>query len=382
MNIFESVTKSVVIIATVVVGIAMSAVPVFNLNAPEPLMGYKITVDGEVWAIVEDRQELEDTLEQYKNRYLVNIEENAVVKSVDFDADVQIEEAQTVNNVYNDMEPILDRLYEKKEQSVYYTVQEGDSIWQIAIDQQISISTIMMYNPDLDVEKIWPGDKIMIESEVPKVDVVVTLETTEIEDIPYETEFIEDNSLFRNQRVVVEQGVTGEKAVTYNITMRNGYPDDSYVVDELKLSDSSRAVVRIGTKTTLTRGSGGFNFGVVNGRFTGGFGYRNDPFTRRRVMHNAIDVAAPSGSAVRAYTDGRVITAGWTGMGGNGVIIDHGNGLVTAYYHLSRINVSVGQQVSVGQTIGGVGSTGYSTGSHLHFEVRINGRHVNPLDYL
>ena len=382
MNIFESVTKSVVIIATVVVGIAMSAVPVFNLNAPEPLMGYKITVDGEVWAIVEDRQELEDTLEQYKNRYLVNIEENAVVKSVDFDADVQIEEAQTVNNVYNDMEPILDRLYEKKEQSVYYTVQEGDSIWQIAIDQQISISTIMMYNPDLDVEKIWPGDKIMIESEVPKVDVVVTLETTEIEDIPYETEFIEDNSLFRNQRVVVEQGVTGEKAVTYNITMRNGYPDDSYVVDELKLSDPSTAVVRIGTKTTLTRGSGGFNFGVVNGRFTGGFGYRNDPFTRRRVMHNAIDVAAPSGSAVRAYTDGRVITAGWTGMGGNGVIIDHGNGLVTAYYHLSRINVSVGQQVSVGQTIGGVGSTGYSTGSHLHFEVRINGRHDNPLDYL
>ena len=382
MNIFESVTKSVVIIATVVVGIAMSAVPVFNLNAPEPLMGYKITVDGEVWAIVEDRQELEDTLEQYKNRYLVNIEENAVVKSVDFDADVQIEEAQTVNNVYNDMEPILDRLYEKKEQSVYYTVQEGDSIWQIAIDQQISISTIMMYNPDLDVEKIWPGDKIMIESEVPKVDVVVTLETTEIEDIPYETEFIEDNSLFRNQRVVVEQGVTGEKAVTYNITMRNGYPDDSYVVDELKLSDPSKAVVRIGTKTTLTRGSGGFNFGVVNGRFTGGFGYRNDPFTRRRVMHNGIDVAAPSGSAVRAYTDGRVITAGWTGMGGNGVIIDHGNGLVTAYYHLSRINVSVGQQVSVGQTIGGVGSTGYSTGSHLHFEVRINGRHVNPLDYL
>lgn len=382
MNIFESVTKSVVIIATAVVGIAMSAVPVFNLNAPEPLMGYKITVDGEVWAIVEDRQELEDTLEQYKNRYLVNIEENAVVKSVDFDADVQIEEAQTVNNVYNDMEPILDRLYEKKEQSVYYTVQEGDSIWQIAIDQQISISTIMMYNPDLDVEKIWPGDKIMIESEVPKVDVVVTLETTEIEDIPYETEFIEDNSLFRNQRVVVEQGVTGEKAVTYNITMRNGYPDDSYVVDELKLSDSSRAVVRIGTKTTLTRGSGGFNFGVVNGRFTSGFGYRSDPFTRRRVMHTGIDVAAPSGSAVRAYTDGRVITAGWTGMGGNGVVIDHGNGLVTAYYHLSRINVSVGQQVSVGQTIGGVGSTGYSTGSHLHFEVRINGRHVNPLDYL
>lgn len=382
MNIFESVTKSVVIIATAVVGIAMSAVPVFNLNAPEPLMGYKITVDGEVWAIVEDRQELEDTLEQYKNRYLVNIEENSVVKSVDFDADVQIEEAQTVNNVYNDMEPILDRLYEKKEQSVYYTVQEGDSIWQIAIDQQISISTIMMYNPDLDVEKIWPGNKIMIESEVPKVDVVVTMETTEIEDIPYETEFIEDNSLFRNQRVVVEQGVTGEKAVTYNITMRNGYPDDSYVVDELKLSDPSTAVVRIGTKTTLTRGSGGFNFGVVNGRFTGGFGYRNDPFTRRRVMHNAIDVAAPSGSAVRAYTDGRVITAGWTGMGGNGVIIDHGNGLVTAYYHLSRINVSVGQQVSVGQTIGGVGSTGYSTGPHLHFEVMVNGRFVNPLDYL
>src|SRR5690554_5610010 len=381
MNLFENVTKSVVIVAAAIIGLFVSSISAFNLSAPQPLVGHRITVDGEVWAIVEDVEELEQTLDSYKSKYVKDIEETAVVKSVEFDADIVIEEASPINNVFNDMDAVLDRLYNTKEQSVYYTVQPGDSIWLIAESQDISINKIMMYNPDLDPEKIWPGDEIMIESEVPFIDVVVTMEETVVENIPYNTEYIEDNTLYRTQRVVVQEGIEGEKAVTYDVKTRNGYPDETNVVDELQLSEPTKAIVRIGTKTTLVR-TGGNNYGVVVGRFVSGFGNRRDPFTGRLKFHKAIDISAPRGTPVKAYTDGKVITAGWTGMGGNGIVIDHGNGLKTGYYHLSSINVSVGQRVTVGQKIGGVGTTGYSTGNHLHFEVIVNGKHVNPLNYI
>jgi murein DD-endopeptidase MepM/ murein hydrolase activator NlpD len=99
-------------------------------------------------------------------------------------------------------------------------------------------------------------------------------------------------------------------------------------------------------------------------------------------MHEGIDLGAAYGTAIAAAADGTVIYAGWLGGYGNLTVIDHGGGLATAYGHQSRIAVSVGQQVSRGEIIGYVGSTGHSTGPHLHFEVRVNGEPVDPLGYL
>jgi murein DD-endopeptidase MepM/ murein hydrolase activator NlpD len=99
-------------------------------------------------------------------------------------------------------------------------------------------------------------------------------------------------------------------------------------------------------------------------------------------MHEGIDLGAPSGSPIAAAAPGTVIYAGWLGGYGNLVVIDHGGGLATAYGHQSRIAVGVGQHVEQGETIGYVGSTGHSTGPHLHFEVRLNGQPADPLGYL
>jgi murein DD-endopeptidase MepM/ murein hydrolase activator NlpD len=99
-------------------------------------------------------------------------------------------------------------------------------------------------------------------------------------------------------------------------------------------------------------------------------------------MHEGIDIAAPSGTAIRAAAAGTVIYAGWLGGYGNLVVIDHGNGLATAYGHQSSLAAGSGQAVAQGQVIGYVGSTGHSTGPHLHFEVRVNGVPVDPLGYL
>lgn len=114
----------------------------------------------------------------------------------------------------------------------------------------------------------------------------------------------------------------------------------------------------------------------VDGAVVSGFGMR---WGR---MHEGIDIAASSGTPVRAAAAGTVIHAGWLGGYGNLVVLDHGNGLATAYAHASAILVSLGQQVSQGQTVSLVGSTGNSSGPHLHFEVRANGAAVDPLLYL
>jgi murein DD-endopeptidase MepM/ murein hydrolase activator NlpD len=120
----------------------------------------------------------------------------------------------------------------------------------------------------------------------------------------------------------------------------------------------------------------------VNGRFSSGFGVRVHPISHVRKMHTGQDIAAPSGTSIRAAGPGVVISTGWRGGYGNTVIIDHGGGISTLYGHCSKIYAHSGQKVNAGDSIAAVGTTGYSTGPHLHFEVRVNGTPVNPRKYL
>jgi len=115
---------------------------------------------------------------------------------------------------------------------------------------------------------------------------------------------------------------------------------------------------------------------------TSGFGYRSDPFTGGGALHAGIDFKGPVGAPIYAAATGTVSFAGRKQGYGNCVEIDHGNGLMTRYAHMSRFGVTVGQPIEAGNTIGAIGSTGRSTGPHLHFEVRVNGRAVNPRPFL
>ncbi len=133
-----------------------------------------------------------------------------------------------------------------------------------------------------------------------------------------------------------------------------------------------------GRRRLATAFTGGF-IRPVSGRITSGFGMRYHPILRKTKLHTGVDIAAPSGTPIRAAAAGTVIIAGWMDAYGYTVAIDHGGGVSTLYAHCSSVSVRVGQEVSQGQVIGRVGSTGWSTGPHLHWEVRRNGQPVDPL---
>ena len=141
-----------------------------------------------------------------------------------------------------------------------------------------------------------------------------------------------------------------------------------------KIVAAQGGAVAVGS-APVPSGSGGFMF-PASGTITSTFG------PRWGRMHEGIDIAGGAGSPIRAAASGTVIVAGWQGGYGNLVVIDHGGGISTAYGHNSSLAVSVGQSVSQGQTIAGMGTTGHSTGVHCHFEVRVNGAAVDPMGYL
>jgi len=186
----------------------------------------------------------------------------------------------------------------------------------------------------------------------------------------------------REAKVAEQQTVYGQKKTLLAATRKNVTKLKAIAAAEDRESD------RIAAQLAARGGGSGVYNGVMQWpvpasyNVTSPFGWRMHPILGYRRFHAGVDIAADSGSAIVASGSGTVIQAGYSGGYGNVTMIDHGNGVVSVYAHQSSIGVSVGSQVSKGERIGAIGSTGLSTGPHLHFEVRINGNPVNPMNYL
>lgn len=189
----------------------------------------------------------------------------------------------------------------------------------------------------------------------------------------------------RNQLVSVQEELAGARAtkqrtLTTVQTSEKEFLEEAAALEQASRELAARIQAAQGAAVAPSVGTGGVSAqGLtwpVSGTLTSTFG------PRWGSMHEGIDIAAPGGTPIVASASGTVILAGWLGGYGNLVVIDHGGGLSTAYAHQSSIAVGVGQAVSQGQVVGYVGSTGHSTGNHLHFEVRVNGAAVDPLGYL
>jgi murein DD-endopeptidase MepM/ murein hydrolase activator NlpD len=161
---------------------------------------------------------------------------------------------------------------------------------------------------------------------------------------------------------------------------------DQYIkaIQELQRENNLLSAIIRGAQRgqRVIQGVGGYLKWPVSGPITSPFGWRTHPIYGYRSFHTGIDIGVPMGTIVKAARYGKVIYTGWNGAFGLVVIIDHGNSLATMYAHLSRVFVSPGQQVRTLQSIAASGSTGWSTGPHLHFQVDLQGQPVNPLSWL
>ncbi len=158
------------------------------------------------------------------------------------------------------------------------------------------------------------------------------------------------------------------------------------MLDELKAEADrlTATIIQQGSSSSDSQYTGGVMAWPTpsSGTITSPYGYRDHPISGSYSFHTGVDIGASSGSSIVAANNGTVISSGWNGGYGKCVIVDHGGGIVTLYAHCSSLYVGVGESVSRGETIAAVGSTGNSTGPHLHFEVRVNGSYVNPLPYI
>ena len=194
-----------------------------------------------------------------------------------------------------------------------------------------------------------------------------------------------------SQRAAIQGSIAENKSMIEKLKKDKRYYENS----ERELAKQSASIQNmIAGLTKKNSQSGGSQVKVsstgfiypISGPITSPFGWRIHPIFKSRIFHSGIDIGGPNGGAIKASNDGKVIFSGWYGGYGKVVILDHGviNGqpITTLYAHMSTILVSNGQMVKKGQAIGKEGSTGYSTGPHCHFEVRVNGKPTNPLNYI
>ncbi|MUK88161.1 peptidoglycan DD-metalloendopeptidase family protein [Ornithinibacillus sp. L9] len=258
-----------------------------------------------------------------------------------------------------------------------HEVQEGEVLGEIASNYNLTTKKLLELNLDLTEDSLLQiGQELNVTELKPFVDVVVIKEEKQEETISYQTEVEESDEIYKGEEEVKQNGSDGKKEVHYQVVIRNGKVTEREVLEEKTTKEPVDEVIVKGTKVISSRGTGSLSWPAVGGYVSSHVGQR---WGR---MHKGIDIARPSNRSILAADNGVVTEARYDGGLGNKIVINHNNGLKTVYGHLSSIDVSVGQTVEKGMKIGVMGSTGNSTGVHLHFEVYKNGSLQNPMDYL
>lgn len=258
-----------------------------------------------------------------------------------------------------------------------HSIEEGEVLVEIADKYDLTLDELLELNPSISEDSLLQIDQeLHVTALQPFVDVIVVKESKEEETIEYETEIIETDDLYKGDETVRQNGSDGKKEVHYQVELINGQVVNREVLDENITKEAVDEVIVKGTKVISSRGTGEFQWPAIGGYVTSAVG------PRWGRMHKGIDIARPSNRAIIASDNGTVAQAGYAAGLGNRIVINHNNGYKTVYGHLSSIQVEVGQTVEKGTTIGIMGSTGNSTGVHLHFELYKNGALQNPLQYI
>lgn len=303
---------------------------------------------------------------------------NGKTISVAFSEKIMVVETYVDSNQVLSVEEATDLITKENQEPQKYTVIEGDCPSTIAAKHDMSLDELTEMNPVLvNNELIQIGDELVVMVPEPELSITTSEEAVYKAPIEKTTTYVDNPDKYIGSNTVLDSGEDGEKIVTAIITKVNGKEVSRTISKEEIIKESKDKVIEKGTKPLPSKAATGtYIMPLTRYSFSSGYGYRWGGF------HYGVDLAAPSGTVIRAADGGVVTFAGWSGGYGNLVIISHGNGVTTKYAHCSKISVSVGQKVGQYQEIARVGSTGQSTGSHLHFEIRFDGVPANPMNYL
>lgn len=342
-------------------------------NVDAMVEGYAVYVDGEALFGVSSEEAAEWVFAKYKQKYTA--EEIGEDMVVDFCENTKVKKEFMHIALLETPESALDILSGNTKALTSYTVKANDTLWGIAKKYDTTVEHLLAMNDNI-TDNIKEGMEIQVEESVPLLSVRSVQTVSLTEEVPYEVEKINDNTIYEGRTVVAQKGQKGTAQVLARVTKVNGIETDKDVLESETITQPVKQIVKVGTKERPpTTGSGTFinpSYGTLSSRYGARWGRR----------HNGIDVAGSYNSDIKAADGGVVTYAGWMSGYGNFVMINHENGYQTGYGHCASLTVNVGDRVAKGDVIAKMGNTGRSTGTHLHFEVKKNGKFENPLNYV
>lgn len=329
---------------------------------------YVLSKNGEFVIALED----EESANELKETYLEHFKSQDESVLVSYAEEVTVELSHVPEDTICTYDEALDTMLKGK--FVAYEVSEGDTLESLAENYNTLPEKILTDNK---IEKITAGETIKIYTGEPLIPIKTVEYINGNVEIPFEIVQKEDASIYEGQKRIETKGVVGTKYLHAYITKVNGIISEENIIESTVIKEPVTQVELIGTKEPpKSSGTGSFIM-PTSGRLTSPFG------KRWGRSHQGIDVAAQTGTPIYASDNGIVVESQYRSNGyGNIIKIDHQNGFVTYYAHCSSLYANEGDIVAKGDLIATVGSTGRSTGPHLHFEIRQNDVPQNPYNYI
>ncbi len=348
---------------------------ILNSSSQNIVQATGLYVGGEFYGATENGDVLQETIDGMLAPYQ-NGAENRVVSFVQ---DVSMISGVYFSDSIKDEDEMVEMITGEVSGEKLYTTVSGDSPSGIAQKNGITLSTLYQLNPGLEGGGLWVGDELLVGASVPFLQVKYVETEVREQIVPHEKVRENNNSMNLNTSKISQAGVDGVNELVVEVEYIDGIAVKETVLSTTVISEPVTEITQVGTLWNgqiIEPGSGVFLWPTTNFRWSRGF-------TGQYPAHNGIDLAASYGTPIVAVDSGIVVDAAYS-AGGYGwhVEIQHGNGYQTLYAHCSSLNVSVGQSVSQGQVIAYIGSTGWSTGNHIHFEVKSGGYRYDPMGFL
>lgn len=331
-------------------------------------------VDGKFYGAVEDATKIRKAIDSLLEPYMDGSEN----KTVNFVQEVSLTDGIFFTETIVNVDKLAEMITGLVEGEVWYTVVSGDSPSLIASKNNLRLKELYNLNPGLEGGGLWIGDQVLVSQAVPFLQVKEVVREVRDVEVAYKTEQKPNNKMSLGTTKTVQKGEKGLNKVTVDVTYIDGIAQSETIIETQVVKEPVTEIVEVGRYLS--------NGVILENAGTGAFGWPTGGgvrisrgFTGQYPAHNGVDIAGPYGTPIYAADSGVVTLAKYTNRGyGVYAIIDHGNGYQSLYGHCSSLTVSYGQQVKKGQLIGYMGSTGNSTGNHLHFEIKSGNVRYDP----